>query len=173
MAYPRVTVPAVRGYPRVRGIVPIAYLPSTMAIAPALRRRAATLQARVSGYSRSSSSGLGQSLVDDIGSLFAPNPGGGSVTVDGTTTYVNSAGSDQATVDPNAGATLNPFSSDPGTHFDPLGVLSEDVQGVAASTPGLDLFVSNPQSPTKAPLPGWLLPVGAGVAGLLVLKFLL
>lgn len=164
MAYPRVTVPAVRGYPRVRGIAPIAYLPSTMAVAPALRRRAATLQARVSGYGRSPSSHLGQSLVDDIGSLFTPNPGGGSVTVDGTTSYVNSAGLDQSTVDPNAGASI--FS-------DPLAVISEDVQGVAASTPGLDLFVSNPQSPTKAPLPGWLLPVGLGAAGLLALKFLL
>lgn len=161
MAYPRLTMPAVRGYPRVRGLTPIAYLPNTEAIAPALRRRA--LAARVNGYARSTPR-LGQSLFSDIGSLFTPNPGGGSVTVDGTTTYVNSAGQDQATEDPNAGASI---------FTDPLGVISEDVQGVAASTPGLDLFVSNPQSPTKAPLPGWLLPVAGVGVGLVVLKFLL
>jgi hypothetical protein len=67
---------------------------------------------------------LGQNLWDDLTSLFTPNPGGGSVTVNGATTYVNSQGQDQSTPDPNAGASL---LTDPGAVF------SEDASGLASA----------------------------------------
>lgn len=151
MAYPRVAVPSLRAYPRMGNPMP------RMIVAPA-QQLAYARRARMNGYARSTPRLSG--LLDDIGSLFTPNPGGGSVTVDGTTSYVNSAGVDQSTEDPSAGASI---LSDPGA------VLTEDVEGVAsAATGGL---IPNPQSPTN--LPGWVLPAAGVGVGLLLLKIFL
>lgn len=55
---------------------------------------------------------LGQSTWDQfLGELgLGPTAGGGSVTTNGTTQYVNAEGEDQSTPDPNAGS-YNPLAS--------------------------------------------------------------
>jgi hypothetical protein len=94
---------------------------------------------------------LGQSLWDDVTSLFTPVPGGGSVTVDGTTQYVNSSGQDQSTPDPTAGSS------------NPLDIASNDATGLAtAAVSGIA---------TSIPWWGWaLLAAGGGLLAYKVLK---
>lgn len=77
---------------------------------------------------------LGQNIFSDIGSLFTPTPGGGSVTVDGQTQYVNAQGVDQSTVDPAAGQSL---MTNPGAvlGYDASGLATAAASGLASSIP--------------------------------------
>jgi hypothetical protein len=108
---------------------------------------------RMRGYARLGSCGgypkrLGQNWWNDLTSLFTPVPGGGSGTVHGQTTYVDSSGNPSATYDPVAGSS------------NPLTIAANDASGLASAA------VSSIGS--ALPWWGWALIVGGG--GLLVYR---